>query len=333
MCSAIIQDVQVQKHFLNVSHKALCRYIDQLQIALHRYSSRPEIIPPRLVDTTMNGNTTHLIMPVLDDVFSGLKWLGYNPQGGLGFVGAVTVTDPRSGGLIGVVQAKQLTGVRTALASCIGIRNQLSAFKNKTSITVFGTGLQSFWHIFVCAKLLEGREIAVNVIYRSSPMDTALVEDHLPSLKVAQIQLSDTEQVRDKVSQSNIIFGCVPSTEPSILKEYLEASSGPEYTYISLIGSYKSHMHECDTALVEQFKDQGVQILVDSKEHTLIEAGELIDANVAPTQLLEIGNLEPNKPLPKSTCKNGKLVTLCKIVGLAIMDVSMAKTLLADLSS
>ena len=331
MSTPIIQDDQVRDHFLTASSQALCGYIDHLQAALNRYSLNPKVIPPRYVGTTPDGTTTHLFMPVLDDKFSGLKTLGYNPSSDLGFVGAVTVTEPQSGALIGVVQAKQLTAVRTAMASCIGIRRDFSAFGSEVHITVFGTGLQAFWHLYICAKLLEDRKVTTTVVYRSSPMDIDLLKSHLPSLEVTQVQLKKTAEVRETVSQSDIVFGCVPSSEPAILEEYLSSGCGPKYTYISLIGSYKPHMHECNTALVKLFQEKKVQILVDSREHTLLESGELIDASAESVQLLELGELNSDVPVPKANCQPDRLVTLCKIVGLAIMDVSMAHALLVEL--
>lgn len=68
--------------------------------------------------------------------------------------------------------------------------------------------------------------------------------------------------------------------------------------------------------------------MVDSKEHTLLEAGELIDSNVQPHQLQEIGLLEKDK-LQTIRCEmNNRTITLCKIVGLSIMDICVAKKLL-----
>ncbi|SCV03980.1 LANO_0G07426g1_1 [Lachancea nothofagi CBS 11611] len=330
MDSSIIQDSQVQQHFLNASREQLIAYIDQLQSALRRYSSNPVIIPPRIVSSTPDGTSTFLIMPVVDDVYCGVKSLGFSSTSGQGFVGAVVVTDSKSGSLVGVVQAKQLTAVRTAMSSCIGLRD-LSLFGPSVKITVFGTGLQAFWHLYICCKLLQGKSITATIVYRSSPMDTTSLQAHLPDLTIGQVSLSDKNAVPQLVGQSDIIFGCVPSTDPTILQEHFQNFSGPGYTYISLIGSYKSHMHECDTPLVELFKTQDTKILVDSIEHTLLESGELIDAEVKPTHLLELGQLTPNTPVPKTQCGNNRKITLCKIVGLAIMDISMAQALLTDL--
>lgn len=148
------------------------------------------------------------------------------------------------------------------------------------------------------------------------------------NLTFNQIPLSDTQSVSSAISKSHVIFGCVPSLEPNLTYDLLaDINSQVTHTYVSLIGSYKPEMHECDSKLVNEFKAQKVPILVDSKEHTLLESGELIDASVKEDELIEIGHLtESLKPITLK--ENGRTVSLCKIVGLAIMDLCIAKKFL-----
>ncbi|CEP64591.1 uncharacterized protein LALA0_S12e02454g [Lachancea lanzarotensis] len=328
-----LSNSQVRELLLGASRTQWTKYIGQLHTALKRYSQNPGIVPPRIVEPIPDGSTIHFVMPVLDDIYCGVKTMGYNAAAGTGFEGSVIVTDPKSGILKGVAEVKELTGVRTAMTSCIGLVRQLPLFGQTVIVTVFGTGLQAFWHAYICSKLLEGKNITVNFAHRKTPMDTSLLQKWIAGLTVNQIPLSDNTEISKAVSQSDIIFGCVPSTSPAILKKDLESPLGPSYTYISLIGSYKSHMHECDTALVEEFKAQDAKILVDSAEHTLAEAGELIDAQVVPEQLLELGKLEDSTQVPTVQINEKRQVTLCKIVGLAVMDVSTAMSLLNEVGT
>lgn len=328
----VIADSQVKNYFLKASRTALLEYIGGLRQALQRYTLNPDIIPPRIVQTTPDGTTLHMFMPVIDDVFSGVKTLGYNASSGEGFTGVVNVTDSHSGSLVGVVMAKQLTAVRTAMTSCIGLVDQIKRFGSHVEITAFGTGLQVFWHVVLAYRLLEAKSVTINVVYRSAPMDVASLQSLLPNANFVQVQLDDKNAISEAVSHSDVIFGCVPSQQPALLLRDLEKSNRPSFTYVSLIGSYKPHMHECDGALIERFQAQHAKIIVDSKEHTLLEAGELIDAQVAPSELVEVGELGADSKITMK-CENGKQVNLCKIVGLSIMDISVAKILLANLSA
>lgn len=339
MNSKIVEDQEVADFFVGACTETFRSFLQELQIALKRYSENPSIIPPRIVQTIPSGSTTHLYMPVIDDVYSGVKSLGYNANSHMGFVGSINVTDAESGMLYGTLQAKELTGVRTAMVSCIGLSHQLEKFEKEESIncTVFGTGLQAFWHILCCIQLFRGKckQFNVCVVYRSKEMDLQRFETIFDSdetdmeLAFTHAKLSDREQVRMVVANSHVIFGCVPSETPSIhYADLTDVNTGIPHTYISLIGSYKPHMHECDADLVNEFQKQKVPILVDSKEHTLLEAGELIDSNVEPHQLQEIGLLEEGQPQTIRCEENNRTITLCKIVGLSIMDICVARKLL-----
>ena len=50
-------------------------------------------------------------------------------------------------------------------------------------------------------------------------------------------------------------------------------------------------MIELDLNLCKELKQKAISIIVDSKEHTLHEAGELIQAEFDETQLIEIHEL------------------------------------------
>lgn len=344
MNEVIISDEEVSEFFLAANKETHLEFLQELETALQRYSANPAIIPPRIKGCTPSCLTVHLYMPVIDDVYSGVKSLGYNASSNMGFVGSINVTDAASGALFGALEAKQVTGVRTALTSCIGLYHQLNKFENIPIIncTVFGSGLQAFWHIFFASQLFKGRceSFKVNVLYRKNPMDLEPLLKVIGSQKeseevvVEQFPLSDTDKVRTCVATSHVIFGCIPSPVPNLLfRDLAVPDTEVKHTYISLIGSYQTHMHECDDETIMQFKEQGVPIIVDSKEHTPLEAGELYDNKVRQEQLIEIGELA-GATLPTLKCPvSERTVTLCKIVGLAIMDICVSKKLLEICSS
>ncbi|SCV03707.1 LAMI_0H10308g1_1 [Lachancea mirantina] len=328
----VVRDAVVHQFFASASRNALLGHIGALEKALQRYSANPSIVPPRIVRDTPKSGTLHMIMPVIDDTYCGVKTLGFNPNGNTGFVGSVNVVEPDSGALVGVVDAKVLTAVRTAMSSCIGLLKFIDLLGPSVTVTVYGTGLQAFWHLFLASRLLEGKDVSANILYRSKRMESKELERYFPKLKINQINVSDSAQVSDVVAKSGIIFGCIPSERPSILAAYLDKEGAP-FTYVSLIGSYKPHMHECDESLINYFKDQKAGIIVDSTNDSLLESGELIDAKVAPEQLVELGKLSENSKNLKALFPHQRQVVLSKIVGIAIMDVSVASGLLQSMAN
>ena len=292
-------------------------------------------------------------MPVIDDFYSGMKSLTYNPNNKKGFVGTIMITDPNDGTLKGLLDAKEITGVRTAMMSCIAILNHLSEYINtgdrSLNVTLFGTGLQAFWHVFILLRLyspscLDVKVVNINVLYRSNELDVTELKHYLEDfpcpINISQRNWDDTG-VPIIVSTSNIIFGCTPTDRPHLFyKDLLFSSDDMEgeieldrKTYISLIGSYKPEMHECDGLLIQKFLYSDVKIIVDSKTHTLLEAGELISSGVKAEHLIELGQLDTSRydSLPLLTTMENvhKKITLCKVVGLAILDIALAKKYLS----
>ncbi|AET38433.1 uncharacterized protein Ecym_2731 [Eremothecium cymbalariae DBVPG len=336
----IVSDDEVRKFFLGISSEGLKRQLDGLEHGLSKYSENPSIVPRRLLQRTSDGSTLHMYMPVVDTEYSGIKMLGYNENGGSGIIGCINVTDGRSGQLVGCVEAKELTGVRTALASCIVLRHQLDKLRTDgVEITMFGSGLQAFWHIFIVGKLLRGdnnkRDLKVNIIYRQHPLQLDVLAKEIDGTVFKQVLLSDQNAVDQALLSSDIIFCCTASLNPLISLKQLQieriGSNPVKHTYISLIGSYNSTMHECDQDLIKEFQHRDVKILVDSKEHTLIEAGELNLAKVQPNQVLEIGAF-PGTGNVFCPISPHTTITLCKIVGLGIMDICVSKNMLKMLS-
>lgn len=339
MNSKIVEDAEVEDFFSHAQASTFSSFLQELQVALQRYSDNPSIIPPRIVGNIPSGSTLHMYMPVIDDVYSGVKTLGYNASSNMGFVGSINITDAESGVLYGTFQAKQITAIRTALVSCLGLSTQLDRFNDTDVIncTVFGSGLQAFWHIICCARLFNnsGKRFNVTVLYRNremdlKPFDTIFaVNESSMKLSFNQVKLSDRVLTSRAVADSHVIFGCLPSAEPNLLyKDLAEVETKASHTYISLIGSFKPFMHECEQRLVEEFQNQKVPILVDSREHCLLEAGELIDSDVKEDQLQEIGHLLKQPVQAIKIEQNNRTVSLCKIVGLAIMDICVGKKLL-----
>ncbi|KHC84279.1 hypothetical protein MGS_00846 [Candida albicans P78042] len=291
------------------------------------------IVPPRTVQPSNNPNsdTTHIYMPCISPDEVGLKVISGGPGNnskGLGFQGCVLIMDEVTGQLKAVLNANNLTAFRTALASSLGL-TKLIAPSNANilpELSAFGVGLQAYWHIKLALLLYEGKIKEVNILNRTLKNAETLADrlsKEFKNVKFNSFSYQDESSgFIPHVQNSSIIFGCTPATSPIIKKEYL--NTNPEVPkFISLIGSYKPHMIELDLNLCKELKQKGISIIVDSKEHTLHEAGELIQAEFDETQLIEIHELCADFDATVTDEITG--ITVQKIVGLSIMDLSIGK--------
>lgn len=313
-------------------------FIVSLAKGLITYSTDPDkIVPPRIAQLSNNpeSDTTHLYMPCISPDEVGIKIISGGPSNnskGLGFTGGVLILNEITGSIEALLNGTNLTAFRTALASILGVHKVIGDKEILPELTVFGVGLQSYWHIKLCLILYSDKIKQVNIINRT--LENAEKLKHRLSKQFPSIQFnifsykieSHLQEIKNHCQNTSIIFGCSPSLEPIIMYDYINQSR--EYpTFISLIGSYKPHMIELDLKLIDHMKQTNTKILVDSIEHCLHESGELIQGNVEAQNLLEITDLYKYKDdsIISSTIDPQFNLTIQKIVGLSIMDINIGK--------
>ncbi|RCK60763.1 hypothetical protein Cantr_08055 [Candida viswanathii] len=301
------------------------------------------IVPPRTVQPSNNpdSDTTHIYMPCISPDEVGIKVIsggaGNNAKG-LGFQGCVLIMDEVTGQLQAVLNANTLTAFRTALASSLGLVKKVPLDKEEIllEISVFGVGLQAYWHVKLALILYGDKIKQVNILNRTLKNAETLAEKFAKEFGSNSVKFNaflyqdEVLGFVPHVANSSIIFGCTPATDPIIKQDYLNQDpSVPKF--ISLIGSYKPHMIELDLELCKSLKQKGVSVIVDSKEHTLHEAGELIQAEFGSDQLVEIHELYAgNESVVTDAATN---LTVQKIVGLSIMDLSIGKLVYNEIGS
>ncbi|CCH40924.1 hypothetical protein BN7_458 [Wickerhamomyces ciferrii] len=312
----VISDKQIENLLKSQSREGILEFQKVLKTALSDYNKDPTLIPERIVIKRDNAEAGHFFMPSFSKKV-GVKTLGGSKKG---FSGAVSIIDPNSGDLLGVLNARSLTAFRTALASTIPLVKFVEADKSNQGMTVYGNGLQAYWHVKLTLDLYPGLFTNVQIAVRSiNEKSNELQKELAVEYPLIDIQLID--QTKVDLTKSSVIYGCIPSTEPQIKYSNLNKT---EKTFISLIGSYKPHMAEVDNELVKKALSNG-KIIVDSYEHTLAEAGELIQNNVTTSNVIETGELDN---VENSQINNGQNLTLSKIVGLSIMDNSVGNEIL-----
>ena len=227
--------------------------------------------------------------------------------------GSLTLYSPE-GNPVGFLHAQTLTAFRTALASSCLLTKRATV----RTITVFGSGLQAYWHIRL-ALLLRGSTIrTVNIINRqfSDNARSILKKFDAVPLEVkeregwdqAQFSLltpgyGEYERLRkEHIRDADVIYCCTPSTTALFDAGILTSREGRKKgRLVVAIGSYSKDMRELPRDLLTQatkthekghlhyhkHATEGGVIVVDSLDGALGEAGELIDAELGPKQLVE----------------------------------------------
>ncbi|CAI5756938.1 unnamed protein product [Candida verbasci] len=312
------------------------KFLPTLLSSLTNYALNPnEIVPPRTVQSTNNpkANISHIYMPCISPNEVGIKIISGGPSNnekGLGFQGCVLILNELTGELQGILNATTLTAFRTALASCLGLVKIIESQSILPELCVFGVGLQAYWHVKL-SLLLYPQVKQVNIINRTLKNAQSLSQklaSEFASINFNAFSYEDENIFINHVRNSSIIFGCTPSTTPIIKQNYINKDKKWP-VFISLIGSYKPHMIELDLKVINELKSMHVSIIVDSKEHTLAESGELIQSNCTKEDLIEIHELYKSDNFKVRDVDTN--LTVQKIVGLSVMDLSIGKLIYEEI--
>lgn len=229
--------------------------------------------------------------------------------------GYLTILNP-TGLPTGLLNAEDISAFRTALTSLL-LFNRRHIVE---TVTVFGAGRLAYWHIRL-ALVLRGSEIKrVNIINRSFERSSHLLREFYSpeqkewrgDVKFSAFSLDCVEYNRllmDSIQKADVIFGCTSSPEPLFPAEILtsDGASTMKGRYICATGSRRASAAELDPDIfrdaVEPQRSQrhwlvyrkrparsGV-VLVDSIDACLQRGGEIIQSELEPRQLVEIGEL------------------------------------------
>ncbi|GAA5978083.1 hypothetical protein JCM5350_007390 [Sporobolomyces pararoseus] len=241
-----------------------------------------------------------------------------------------------------IVNASELTGIRTAAASALA--TTFLANPHSKNLVVFGSGTQAYYHARLILELFPTITTTHFVVRKSSSRSRDLLERTVSEFPNVDFSLvcSENVDVSTVVRSADIICTCVPSTEPLFSEKDLKLG-----VHINAIGSYTPSMFEFPPSLISSqpspppSSDPKIPtILVDSRQACLHEAGELIKAGVEPEDLIEIGELcDSNGNLKRdeetrSNCKRLRQSpgerSLFKCVGVGAMDVAITKLVVEE---
>ena len=236
-----------------------------------------------------------------------------NPaQGKDAHQGAVLLFNRETGELLALMNASEITAIRTAAVSAVATR--LLAREDAETLAIVGTGVQARTHLTALALVRSIKN--ARVVARNFEHAAELVREMQPkfSFPIEPVRTNE-EAVRD----ADLIVTATSSLEPVINKDWISAGA-----HINAIGTHSPNSREIDSGTMG-----AARIFVDRRESALNESGDYLlaakEGMVTPDSILgEIGELVIGSKPGRTSASE---ITLFKSLGLAIEDVACANYL------
>lgn len=220
--------------------------------------------------------------------------------------GTVMLFDGEHGRLIAVIDATEITAIRTAAASAVA--TELLAVADASVLAILGSGVQARTHLEAMTHVRPISE--VRVWSRNAANADALVERNSRD----DVAVRAAKTVAQAVAGAHIVCTTTAATTPILPGEFLEPGM-----HINAVGSSIPSARELDGPAVARSR-----LFVDRRESALHEAGDFLMARdegligddhiVAEIGDLLIGGQEGRRDTAE--------ITLFKSLGLAVEDVA-----------
>jgi len=223
--------------------------------------------------------------------------------------GAVMLFSRETGELLALMNASEITAIRTAAVSAVATR--LLAREDAQQLAIIGAGVQARTHLTALAAVRTIKH--ARVAARNIEHAHQLVREMQPNFSFPIEAVETNEQA---VRDADMIVTATSSLEPVISKDWISPGA-----HINAIGTHSPNSREIDGATMA-----AARIFTDRGESALNEAGDYLlaakEGLVTPASILaEIGELligtKPGRTSPTE-------ITLFKSLGLAIEDVVSA---------
>ena len=226
--------------------------------------------------------------------------------------GAVMLFSRETGELLALMNASEITAIRTAAVSAVATR--LLARADARQLAIIGAGVQARTHLTALAAVrsIERARIACRNIEHAKELAREMQPRF--SFPIEPVQTNE-----EAVRGADLIVTATSSVEPVINRDWISPGA-----HINAIGTHAPSSREIDGSTMAV-----ARIFTDRRESALNEAGEYVMAAkeglVTPESILgEIGELVVGT---KSGRTSDNEITLFKSLGLAIEDVATANYL------
>jgi ornithine cyclodeaminase len=224
-------------------------------------------------------------------------------------LGVVVLFEAEHGQPVALLDAAEITALRTAAAS--GLATRLLARPEAGDLAIIGAGEQASSHL---AAMLAVRRLRRVRLWARDPEKAAAFARSEGALHHVAIETCAT--VKQAVAGADIICTVTKAREPILLGEWLTPG-----VHLNVVGSSISGAAEIDTATVARSR-----LFVDRRESTLNEGGEFLRAVragvITPAHILaEIGEVANGSKIGRASPSD---VTLYKSLGIAAQDLASA---------
>jgi ornithine cyclodeaminase/alanine dehydrogenase-like protein (mu-crystallin family) len=224
-------------------------------------------------------------------------------------LGLVLLFEAEHGQPVALVDAAEITAIRTAAAS--GLATRLLARSDAGDLALLGAGEQARTHLEAMLSVRSLRRIRVWARDRDKAKAFAAEQG-----AKHRITIETTATVREAVIGADLICTTTKAREPILQGDWL--ASG---VHLNVVGSSIAAAAEIDTATVVK-----ARFFVDRRESTLNEGGEYLRAlkagAITPEHILgEIGEVANGSKIGRSSPID---VTLYKSLGVAPQDLASA---------
>ncbi len=224
--------------------------------------------------------------------------------------GAVMLFETGNGQLLALIDASEITAIRTAAAT--GVATDLLANPDARSLAILGSGVQARSHLRAMLAVRPFERVRVwsrhEVNARSFAVQaSAQVESPIEVAKSA----------RDAVEGADVICTVTSAEEPILEGRWLE-----EGLHVNAVGSSVPFTRELDTEAVVRSR-----LFVDRRESTLNEAGDFLfpkkEGAIDNDHILaEIGDILIGEHPGRESASE---ITLFKSLGIAVEDLAAAE--------
>jgi ornithine cyclodeaminase/alanine dehydrogenase-like protein (mu-crystallin family) len=175
--------------------------------------------------------------------------------------GLVILFDPESGAPVCVLDAGEITAIRTAAASAVA--TEVLARKDARRLTLLGYGEQAATHARAIRKV---RAVESITVWGRSPERAHAFAERMQAELALPVVVAKT--VPEAVGQADIICTVTAATEPILKGDWVRPG-----THVNLVGSGYAGPVEVDSELVVRSR-----FIVDSREGVLSQGAEFLRA-------------------------------------------------------
>ncbi len=221
--------------------------------------------------------------------------------------GSVTLFNALNGTPLAIMDAGQITAIRTAAVS--GLATRILAKKNSKILAILGSGIQARTHIEAMTTILNLEEI--RVWSKNKKNAKKLVEEQR---KKYAIPFRPFDTVNEAIYNADIICTTTAAVEPILHGKHLMQG-----VHINAVGSSVRNTRELDGFAIKLSK-----LYVDKIESTINESGDFLMAKQEGTidDNHIIGTLGEILTKQKKGRNNTNDITLFKSLGLAVEDIA-----------